>query len=203
MPNCCHFDTRKYSIFAQDFVTVHRSAKFKSCVLFTKQIISWHFVTNVTETEYLIWHSKWRRMWTHLKFWLGAIHQFWAKYQLPSACQYLINTWKGPKGLIIYLCNFSAIVRWFPERFTILREKNVAIEWTKICQNIWVAHTVWKMRDFPAPQILREITAIRLCVKYVIARSLCGMQRFCNIPRDEMPPKGWSKTFASQTMIVQ
>ena len=105
--------------------------------MFTKQIISWHFVTNVTETEYLIWHSKWRRMWTHLKFWLGAIHQFWAKYQLPSACQYLINTWKGPKGLIIYLCNFSAIVRWFPERFTILREKNVAIEWTKICQNIF------------------------------------------------------------------
>ena len=75
------------------------------------------------KTDYLIWHSKWRRMWTHLKFWLGAIHQFWAKYQLPSACQYLINTWKGPKGLIIYLCNFSAIVRWFPERFTILREK--------------------------------------------------------------------------------
>ena len=117
------FEYKKYSKFAQDFVTVPRSAKFKSCVLFTKQIISWHFVTNVTETEYLIWHSKWRRMWTYLKFWLGAIHQFWAKYQLPSACQYLINTWKGPKGLIIYLCNFSAIVRWFPERFTILREK--------------------------------------------------------------------------------
>ena len=97
----------KYSKFAQDFVTVPRSAKFKSCVLFTKQIISWHFVTNVTETDYLIWHSKWRRMWTYLKFWLGAILQFWAKYQLPSACQYLINTWKGPKGLNIFVQFFG------------------------------------------------------------------------------------------------
>ena len=102
---------------------------------------------------------------------------------------------KYPRTLICTFNPRKVIFHFTPENIDFF----FALSKTKYTQHVQSQLADKRGAEFMT-QLLTRISAKK---KYVIARSLCGMQRFCNIPRDEMTPKGCSKTFASQTMIVQ